>query len=90
MKSIKKVSKIPDRQLTKIEVPEFIDLDTIEGNSNIKNKGHRNLTSFVVKPPCYCNEVSKYDSIMLPNTSQTFTINMKFEKTGDFYQWVAL
>jgi len=91
----KKVSKIPDGQLTKIEVPEFIDLDTIEGNSKIvnitiKNKGHRNLTSFVVKPPCSCNEVSKYDSIMLPNTSQTFTINMKFEKTGNFYQGVTL
>ncbi|GAA4156177.1 hypothetical protein GCM10022217_14950 [Chryseobacterium ginsenosidimutans] len=91
----KKISKIPDNQLTKIEIPEFIDLDTIEGNSKlvsitIKNKGHHNLTSFVVKPPCSCNEVSKYDSLMLPNTSQTFTVNMKFDKIGNFYQGITL
>lgn len=91
----KKVSKIPDNQLTKIDIPEFIDLDTIEGSSKIvnitiKNKGQRNLTSLTVKPPCSCNEVSRYDSIMLPNTSQTFTVNMKFDKVGNFYQGVTI
>lgn len=90
-----RVSKIPDNQLTKIEIPEFIDLDTIEGESKkiditIKNKGARKLTSFIVKPPCSCNKVSKYDSIMLPNTSQTFAVNMKFDKIGNFYQGITI
>ncbi|PTT71423.1 MULTISPECIES: DUF1573 domain-containing protein [unclassified Chryseobacterium] len=91
----RKVSKIPDNQLTKIDVPEFIDLDTIEGDSKkiditIKNKGQRSLTSLIVKPPCSCNEVSKYDSIMLPNQSQTISVNMKFEKLGNFYQGISI
>jgi Protein of unknown function (DUF1573) len=91
----KKTSKISDRELTKIDIPEFIDLDTIEGetkevNITIKNKGPRKLTSFIVKPPCSCNKVSKYDSIMLPNTSQTFTVSMKFDKIGNFYQGITL
>lgn len=91
----KKISKIPDNQLTKIEIPEFIDLDTINGdnktvNITIRNKGNRNLTSLTIKPPCSCNEVSKYDSVMLPNTSQTFSVNMKFDKIGNFYQGITV
>lgn len=91
----KKISKIPDNQLTKIEIPEFIDLDTINGdnktvNITIRNKGSRNLTSLTIKPPCSCNEVSKYDSVMLPNTSQTFSVNMKFDKIGNFYQGITV
>jgi len=90
-----KVSHIPDHQLTKIEIPEFIDLDTIEGDQKnisftIKNKGGRNLTSFVIKPPCSCNELSKYDSIMLPHTSQNISVNMKFNKVGNFYEGITL
>lgn len=45
----KKTSKIPDRELTKIDIPEFIDLDTIEGdtkevNITIKKIGSVSLT----------------------------------------------
>ncbi|MCF2219729.1 DUF1573 domain-containing protein [Chryseobacterium sp. PS-8] len=91
----KRVSKIPESQLTKIEIPEFIDLDTIEGDHKkiditIKNIGQRNLRSLIVKPPCSCNEISKYDSIMLPSQSQTISVNMKFEKLGNFYQGITV
>jgi archaellum component FlaF (FlaF/FlaG flagellin family) len=91
----KRVSKIPDSLLTKIEIPELIDLDTIENSSamvniTIKNKGSRTLTSFIVKPPCACNDVSKYDSIMAPHQSQTITVNMKFDTVGNFYQGITI
>lgn len=91
----KKVSNIPDNKLTKIDIPEFIDLDTIDVDSKmvtitIKNKGQRNLTNLTIKPPCSCNEVSKYDNTILPAVSQTITINMKFDKIGNFYQGISV
>jgi len=49
----KKVSNIPDNKLTKIDIPEFINLDTIDVDSKmvtitIKNKGQRNLTNLTI------------------------------------------
>jgi len=91
----KKVSNIHDNKLTKIDIPEFIDLDTIDVDSKmvtitIKNKGQCNLTNLTIKPPCSCNEVSKYDNIMLPAASQTITVNMTFDKIGNFYQGISV
>lgn len=90
-----KASKIPASQLTKIEIPQYIDLDTIQGNQKIvditiKNKGSKKLTSLFIKPPCSCIEMPKYDTVLNPNESQTISINMKFDEVGNFYEPVTI
>lgn len=94
-KDYKRVSKILENQLTKIDIPQFIDLDTIESNHKlinltIKNKGKRNLTSLFIKPPCSCIQMPEYDSIMLPNESQTISIDMTFDEVGNFYRPITI
>ena len=89
-KTFQKLSKIPDDQLTKLEFPTNINLDTIESdhkvvNFTIKNVGKKNLHSLFIKPPCSCIEMPKYDTVMLPNTEQNFAINMSFNQLGNFY-----
>jgi hypothetical protein len=89
-KTFQKLSKTPDDQLTKIEFPTNINLDTIESdhkvvNFTIKNVGKKNLHSLFIKPPCSCIEMPKYDTVMLPNTEQNFAINMSFNQLGNFY-----
>lgn len=94
-KIYERLSKLPDNQLTKIDMPTFIDLDTIEGdnktiNIDIKNVGKNKLNFLHIKPPCSCNTISKYDSIILPTNSQSISINMKFDKVGNFYQGITV
>lgn len=90
-----RVSKIPENQLTEIEIPQYIDLDTIKDNHKmvnitIRNKGVKNLSSLFIKPPCSCIQMPKYDSIMLPNESQTLSIDVKFDEIGNFYKPITI
>ncbi len=89
-KIFQKLSKTPDNQLTKIEFPTNINLDTIDSDHKIikfaiQNVGNKNLHSLFIKPPCSCIEMPKYDTVMLPNTKQSIEINMSFNQLGNFY-----
>lgn len=90
-----KVWKTPDNQLTKIELPANIVLDTIEGdhkviNFSIKNVGNQDLKSLYIKPPCSYIKMPKYDSIMPKGTEQNISINLSIKQLGNFYEPITV
>lgn len=85
-----KVWKTPTSELTKIELPSNIDLDTIEGNHKtidftIKNTGNKILKSLFIKPPCSCIQMPEYDSVLQPKKEQKISVNMSINEIGNFY-----
>jgi len=84
-----KMSKIEDGNLTKIEVPYLISLDTIDENEKkitikIKNTGKKDLRPLKLKFHCSCITPPKYDSVIKSGKEQDITMDFPIDKKGNF------
>lgn len=89
-KRYQKLSKLNEKQLTKIQYQSTINLDTISTDEKnidliISNEGNISLKNFYIKPYCTCIQLPKYDSIMKAKTKQTISFKIPINNIGNFY-----
>ena len=88
-KEITRFSKLKDNQLTKINIPSIIELDTIENDMKkitikISNVGKVNLNPLIVRFHCQCVSSPIYDSILKPNETRLINVDFPIDKKGNF------
>ncbi|MFZ4107000.1 DUF1573 domain-containing protein [Flavobacterium sp.] len=90
------LKKLPNEKLTKLELVNYINMDTVnekifKTSFKMKNSGNRVMKNVFIKGICSCTTFSDYKKTLLPNEEQTIDVTIDLaEEKGNFLKEIFL